>query len=126
MKLAPQNNYYSYRLMKATKTPVMFCHGWMGVCHGEDVVFFFGLPLRLKGTAFTDDEAELALDFIHTWSNFAKTGHPGKLRNIEWKSARKDDNDEATRFIEIGENPKMVSDYYKTTCDAFWKPRMFN
>jgi len=37
------NKAYAYRLTHPPTIPVFpLCHGWMGVCHGDDVLFVFG------------------------------------------------------------------------------------
>jgi len=120
-----KHHYYSYRLMSAFPEGVMGCSGWMGVCHGQDVALVFGLPIPLRAIAFTEQEAQLARDIIHAWTNFAKTGTPGKIGDMEWEEAITS-KDHATRFMELDvKDYKMVSDYYKETCDAFWNKRIF-
>jgi len=62
---------------------------------------------------------------IRAWTNFAKRGHPGKMGDMEWEEAITVD-DPATRFMELDtKDYKMVGDYYRETCDAFWSKRIF-
>ena len=46
---------------------------WMGVLHGDDVLFAFGRVLRPE-LNFTDDERRLGRRMMKYWTNFAKTG----------------------------------------------------
>lgn len=125
----------------------MLCRGWMvrfsfsgqsledhnaplsffqGVCHAEDVVFVFGIPQRLRGIAFTEDEAKLSRDMISSWTMFARSGTTGKISDVTWEEAVDRTNlNGPARMLEIGDTYRMVDGVYKTTCDAFWKPRIF-
>ena len=95
--------------------------------HAEDVVFVFGMPQILLGTAFSDDEAKLSRDMITAWTNFAKTGSPQKMGDTVWEEAvdRTGSSQGSVRMIEMGDSYKMVTGVYTETCDAFWKPRIF-
>ena len=69
------NRAFAYRLTHPPAIPVFpLCHGWMGVCHGDDVLILFGFPIKLRGITFTEDDYRLSVDMIKTWSTFAKTG----------------------------------------------------
>ena len=46
---------------------------WMGVLHGDDVIFIFGDNLR-PGQNASDEERQLTKDIMKYWANFAKTG----------------------------------------------------
>ncbi|KAH9387905.1 hypothetical protein TYRP_009105 [Tyrophagus putrescentiae] len=69
---------YAYRVVQPPAIPVFLkCrNSWMGVCHGDDVLFLFGFPLRLRGIVFTEEDYKLSVDMITAWTTFAKTGKP--------------------------------------------------
>lgn len=46
---------------------------WMGVLHGDDIMFMFGEALK-TGLNFTEEEKELSRAMMRYWTNFAKTG----------------------------------------------------
>uniref|UniRef100_A0A2C9JKE7 Carboxylic ester hydrolase n=1 Tax=Biomphalaria glabrata TaxID=6526 RepID=A0A2C9JKE7_BIOGL len=64
---------------------------WMGVMHGDEIFFVFGLPLKYSHK-FTREEKELSRKMMTFWSNFAKTGNPnrgpGELDMREWPKFR--------------------------------------
>ena len=116
---------YAYRLMQPLTTIDLFhCHGWMGVCHGEDVIYLFGLPLRLRGF-FTEEETQLSHDMVLAWAEFAKTGKISKIGGVEWnRSYTTEDPYVRLMELKVG-NYKMVPDFFKDKCDTFWKPKIF-
>lgn len=46
---------------------------WMGVIHGYEIEFVFGLPLE-KGLNYTSEEDKLSRRMMRHWANFARTG----------------------------------------------------
>ncbi|RWS16894.1 acetylcholinesterase-like protein [Dinothrombium tinctorium] len=48
-------------------------HPWMGVSHGSDIPFVFGLPLRFP-TQFSGKDIEVSKTVIKAWSSFATSG----------------------------------------------------
>lgn len=46
---------------------------WMGVMHGYEIEFVFGLPLNLS-LGYTEEEEALSRKMMKHWANFAKTG----------------------------------------------------
>ncbi|KAM5291822.1 LOW QUALITY PROTEIN: cholinesterase [Ctenodactylus gundi] len=48
---------------------------WMGVMHGYEIEFVFGLPLERKAN-YTKAEEILSRSMMKRWANFAKYGHP--------------------------------------------------
>lgn len=46
---------------------------WMGVLHGDEIVFTFGEPFK-PGLNYTESERELSRQMMKYWTNFAKTG----------------------------------------------------
>uniref|UniRef100_UPI00398E85BB LOW QUALITY PROTEIN: cholinesterase-like n=1 Tax=Pristiophorus japonicus TaxID=55135 RepID=UPI00398E85BB len=59
--------------------------GWMGVMHGYEIEFVFGMPL--DGLLnYTMVEQTLSRNMMHYWANFAKTGNPNepKTEGLKW------------------------------------------
>nr|O42275.1 RecName: Full=Acetylcholinesterase; Short=AChE; Flags: Precursor [Electrophorus electricus]AAB86606.1 acetylcholinesterase catalytic subunit precursor [Electrophorus electricus] len=48
---------------------------WMGVIHGYEIEFVFGLPLE-KRLNYTLEEEKLSRRMMKYWANFARTGNP--------------------------------------------------
>lgn len=46
---------------------------WMGVIHGYEIEFVFGLPLE-KRLNYTVEEERLSRRMMRYWANFARTG----------------------------------------------------
>nr|XP_054750094.1 uncharacterized protein LOC129255792 [Lytechinus pictus] len=56
---------------------------WLGAGHGEDLTFVWGVPFidelyHIHGHNLTDEENALSVKFMQFWTNFAKSGDPGK------------------------------------------------
>ncbi|XP_029965176.1 acetylcholinesterase-like [Salarias fasciatus] len=49
---------------------------WMGVMHGDEIEFVFGLPLNAS-LGYTKNEVNMTRRFMKHWANFARTGNPG-------------------------------------------------
>ncbi|XP_077326629.1 acetylcholinesterase isoform X1 [Lithobates pipiens] len=57
---------------------------WMGVPHGYEIEFVFGLPLDPK-LNYTKQEADLSRRMMKYWANFARTGDPNDdARQSRW------------------------------------------
>ena len=107
-----------------TSVSLFDCHGWMGVCHAEDIVYLFGFPLRYS-QLFTKEEIQLSKDMIQAWTEYAKTGKMSKIGGVEWTKGYTTE-DPYARLMELkANNYKMVSDFFKEKCDQFWKPKIF-
>lgn len=125
-KLAPNNRYYSYRVTRHSTVPFPIlggCDGWRGVCHGEDIVYLFAPQMTKTKTAY---EYELSKDMITAWTSFAKTGDPGKMGSVQWTEAFDKDNQYTRHMTLDSADYRMVSDYYKQTCNVFWQPKIFS
>ncbi|KAH9387932.1 Carboxylesterase 5A [Tyrophagus putrescentiae] len=79
------SHYYSYRLTQPLRSRFPFgdCTGWKGVCHIEDVVYLFAV------NSSQPEDYKLSKEMLVAWTNFAKTGSPGKLgqQQVEWTEA---------------------------------------
>ncbi|XP_036943123.1 acetylcholinesterase-like [Acanthopagrus latus] len=49
---------------------------WMGVMHGYEIEFVFGMPLDAS-LGYTKNEVNMTKKFMKHWANFARTGNPG-------------------------------------------------
>ncbi|CAF95208.1 unnamed protein product, partial [Tetraodon nigroviridis] len=49
---------------------------WMGVMHGYEIEFVFGLPLNAS-LGYTEEEVNMSKRFMKYWATFARTGNPG-------------------------------------------------
>ncbi|KAM3875345.1 cholinesterase-like [Diretmus argenteus] len=55
---------------------------WMGVMHGYEIEFVFGMPLN--GTlGYTQNEVNMSRNFMKHWANFARTGNP-RTKEDDW------------------------------------------
>lgn len=64
----------SYMLTRAPSIPyVPICKGWSKVCHGDELLLIFGVPLRTP-ELFDDSDKELSKYFVRLWAEFARTG----------------------------------------------------
>ncbi|CAL8350983.1 unnamed protein product [Lota lota] len=48
---------------------------WMGVMHGYEIEFVFGMPLNAS-LKYTEREVNMSRSFMKHWVNFARTGNP--------------------------------------------------
>ncbi|KAM6933104.1 acetylcholinesterase-like isoform 1-T1 [Xenentodon cancila] len=48
---------------------------WMGVMHGYEIEFVFGMPLNTS-LGYTKNEVNMTKKFMKHWANFARTGNP--------------------------------------------------
>lgn len=127
----PSKKAYAYRVVHPPKVSVFpTCKGWMGVCHGDDVVFLFGFPIRIRGVVYSEVDYQQAVDMITAWTNFAKTGSPGKVGGrVEWREAIDKTrlsvpSPPVSLFAFNAPNHTMVDNYYVEVCDKFWKPKI--
>ena len=51
---------------------------WLGVMHGYEIEFIFGIPLD-ETKSYTSEEKALSRDMMKAWANFAKNGSVGVI-----------------------------------------------
>ncbi len=68
--LAGEMVYYYYFTYRYASNP---WPTWMGVLHGDEIVFTFGEPLK-PGLNYSKEEILLSREVMTYWTNFAKTG----------------------------------------------------
>ncbi|XP_052437558.1 cholinesterase-like isoform X1 [Carassius gibelio] len=56
--------------------------GWMGVMHGDEIPFVFGIPLN-QAFGFSKEEEALSRRIMKHWSNFARSGDPS-VQGVDW------------------------------------------
>lgn len=67
-------NTNTYMLTKASgKSYMAVCKDWLKVCHADEIVLVFGVPLR-KPQEFNEPDKKLSEDFVQLWTEFARTG----------------------------------------------------
>lgn len=65
---------YSYMLTKVSSRSYMpVCKKWSKICHGDELLLIFGVPLRTP-QLFDDYDKELSMYFVRLWAEFARTG----------------------------------------------------
>ncbi|XP_072317470.1 cholinesterase-like [Eucyclogobius newberryi] len=57
---------------------------WMGVMHGYEIEFVFGMPLN-ETVGYTKKEVNMTKKFMKHWTNFARTGNPS-IDGAGWPS----------------------------------------
>ncbi|XP_078698876.1 cholinesterase 2-like [Branchiostoma floridae x Branchiostoma belcheri] len=95
---------------------------WVGVFHGEELPFVFGLPLEpLFG--FTEAEKNLTLRMMRHWANFARTGNPNSNNGTMWSPFRAGLADGRYLVLDTGV-PRMLPGPSIENC-AFWENYVF-
>ncbi|CAG07201.1 unnamed protein product, partial [Tetraodon nigroviridis] len=86
---------------------------WMGVMHGYEIEFVFGLPLN-PSLGYTQEEVNMSKRFMKYWATFARTGNPGS-RGHEWPQY-----DFWTSYVTLDTNPLQVKMALKFAECSFW------
>ncbi|XP_078058761.1 cholinesterase-like [Mustelus asterias] len=90
---------------------------WMGVMHGYEIEFVFGIPLE-KWPNYTLAEQTLSKNMMHYWANFAKTGNPNepKIQGMKWPEYTQLEQ----KYITLNtEEPRIYMKHRVQQC-AFW------
>ncbi|XP_072497459.1 acetylcholinesterase isoform X1 [Notamacropus eugenii] len=91
---------------------------WMGVPHGYEIEFIFGLPLE-PTLNYTGPERSLALRLMRYWANFARTGDPNEPREREaprWPPYTAG----AQQYVSLNLRPLEVRRGLRAQACAFW------
>lgn len=80
--MAGNNGFLYYFEHRSSKLP---WPEWMGVPHGFEIEFVFGLPLEKKAN-YTKAEETLSRSILKYWATFAKTGTPSgtQINGTRW------------------------------------------
>ncbi|XP_041323959.1 cholinesterase isoform X2 [Pyrgilauda ruficollis] len=91
---------------------------WMGVMHGYEIEFVFGLPLERR-VNYTKAEELLSRSMMRHWATFAKTGAPnGTLTNgIKWPVFTSTDQ----KYLTLNTNTSEVLTKLRAQQCRFWK-----
>src|SRR5581483_8620832 len=90
------NHAYAYRMShKPALSALPGCEGWMGVCHGDDVLLLFGYPIKLRGIGFDESDYRTSVDIINAWTHFAKTGKTISLEGAKWDESIDNQNEKS-------------------------------
>ncbi|NWI43982.1 CHLE Cholinesterase, partial [Picathartes gymnocephalus] len=91
---------------------------WMGVMHGYEIEFVFGLPLERR-VNYTKAEELLSRSMMRYWATFAKTGAPnGTLTNgITWPAFTSTDQ----KYLTLNTNTSEVLTKLRAQQCRFWK-----
>ncbi|KAM6225057.1 cholinesterase [Rhynchocyon petersi] len=71
------NAFFYYFEHRSSKLP---WPEWMGVMHGYEIEFVFGLPLERRAN-YTKAEETFSRSIMKRWANFAKYGNPNGAQN---------------------------------------------
>ncbi|XP_057711661.1 acetylcholinesterase isoform X2 [Corythoichthys intestinalis] len=103
---------------------------WMGVIHGYEIEFVFGLPLDKKFN-YTQDEEKLSRRTMRYWANFARSGNPnmnvdGTVENRKrWPQFTVAEQ----KYVALNTEPVKVHRGLRNQMCAFWNhflPRLLN
>ncbi|KAL9966492.1 hypothetical protein ACROYT_G024575 [Oculina patagonica] len=110
-KVAP---VYMYEFAQRPKHASIFAE-WMGVVHGENVAFDFGIPLWFPRYDAADKNVSLFIMAVYT--NFAKTGDPTlqPISGVTWDRY----NSSHRAYLRIDAHPKMAAAFAPRRM-AFW------
>ncbi|XP_039997440.1 acetylcholinesterase [Xiphias gladius] len=103
---------------------------WMGVIHGYEIEFVFGLPLE-KRLNYTLEEEKLSRRMMRYWANFARTGNPNVNHEGLVDSRRRWPLFTVSEQKHVGLNtePLKIHKGLRNQMCAFWNrflPRLLN
>ncbi|XP_036302117.1 cholinesterase isoform X2 [Pipistrellus kuhlii] len=90
---------------------------WMGVMHGYEIEFVFGLPLERRAN-YTKAEEILSRSIMKQWANFAKYGNPNGTQNssTSWPVFKSTEQ----KYLTLNtESPKIYTKLRAQQC-RFW------
>ncbi|KAF0882900.1 ACES Acetylcholinesterase, partial [Crocuta crocuta] len=91
---------------------------WMGVPHGYEIEFIFGLPLE-PSLNYTAEERTFAQRLMRYWANFARTGDPNDPRDPkvpQWPPYTAG----AQQYVSLNLRPLEVRRGLRAQACAFW------
>lgn len=88
---------------------------WMGVFHGMEVPYVFGVPLK-RPLEYDGDDIEMSKDMMTSWAHFARTGSMPYQKGIEWPQYTGEDEE----YMDLdGRNPTVGFKLHKRFCDIY-------
>ncbi|XP_062993561.1 acetylcholinesterase-like isoform X2 [Elgaria multicarinata webbii] len=99
---------------------------WMGVPHGYEIEFIFGLPLN-DALNYTAEEKELSWRMMRYWANFARTGDPTDPldKDVRWPLYTLSKQ----QYVKLNTRPLSTDRSLRTQICAFWNrflPKLLN
>ena len=94
--------------MNASRFPM-----WMGVVHGDNVAFDFGIPL-FPGFPYVEADKNVSLFIMLMYTTFAWTGVPS-ASGVTWERF----NSSHRAYLRVDPNPKMEASFNPRRM-AFW------
>ncbi|CAG2120957.1 unnamed protein product, partial [Medioppia subpectinata] len=84
------------------------------VCHGADLAFVYGFPLR-HPQLFSETEYDFSIDVMKMWTDFAKNGKPHDVWPQLWDKS-------VIRVKDLNPNDMslILDNPYESTCDGIW------
>ncbi|XP_068443775.1 acetylcholinesterase [Clinocottus analis] len=103
---------------------------WMGVIHGYEIEFVFGLPLE-KRLNYTFEEEILSQRMMRYWANFARTGNPNVNHDglVDSKKRWPLFTVSEQKHVGLNTEPMKVHKGLRNQMCAFWNrflPRLLN
>ncbi|KAM8973151.1 acetylcholinesterase [Pelodytes ibericus] len=100
---------------------------WMGVPHGYEIEFVFGVPLHAS-LNYTPQEIELARKIMRYWANFARTGDPNggnDARLLHWPMYTASEQ----KYLTLNSKPAKILQGIRVQKCIFWNrflPKLLN
>ncbi|XP_054456848.1 acetylcholinesterase-like [Anoplopoma fimbria] len=79
---------------------------WMGVMHGYEIEFVFGMPLNAS-LGYTKNEVNMTKKFMKHWANFARMGNPG-IDGYNWPTFTPEQQEYVTLNYNHPERKRMM------------------
>ncbi|KAG7248514.1 hypothetical protein CRUP_025190, partial [Coryphaenoides rupestris] len=87
---------------------------WMGVMHGYEIEFVFGMPLNAS-LKYTEREVNMSRSIMKHWANFARTGNPSRSE-ASWPLYQAD----SEVYMTLNTNPPQLGSKMITQQCRFW------
>lgn len=103
---------------------------WMGVIHGYEIEFVFGLPLERR-LNYTAEEERLSRRMMKYWANFARTGNPNMNHDgsVDRKQRWPMFTPTEQKHVALSSEPLKIHKGLRSQFCAFWNrflPRLLN
>ncbi|XP_051580599.1 acetylcholinesterase-like [Myxocyprinus asiaticus] len=91
---------------------------WMGVMHGDEIPFVFGIPLN-KTFGFSEEEKTMSQRIMEHWSNFARVGDPN-VKGVDWPQFTL----EHQQYVVLNTSPSQTLRMLRAQQCKFWDSLM--
>ncbi|XP_072015168.1 acetylcholinesterase-like [Amphiura filiformis] len=112
------NQVYYYRFEeRASSSPFP---DWMGVLHGDEIVYIFGVTLA-PSFGYSSREQAMSKRMMEFWANFARTGNPNSASSSnEWPEFTDDAEEYLVLEEALVDGPGTTGNRVKPQCDFWW------